>query len=331
MTMSEDLPATADTWIETLNGFGRARRPCFFLLDFELRKPLVVDLAGPSKFGVRFHFPRRPDRPPCPVPPVLRPRYIPFETFRAAFEVVVDGLRFGNSFLTNLTFATPVALTGSLFDVYAATEAKYRIYLPDQFVCFSPETFVTIDAAGWLETHPMKGTAPDTAAGRAELMASTKEIAEHATIVDLMRNDLSRVAREVTVSDYRYLQSIERRGGGLVQTSSNIGGRLPVDWREGLGTLLAALLPAGSVSGAPKSATLRLIRAAEVAERGYYCGIAGYFDGQTLDSCVLIRYLERKDDGYRFRSGGGITALSSAEEEYAELNAKIRLPLRECS
>ena len=312
-------------WAAELNRYGSDRTPCFFLLDFELNQPLVYPAQSPE---VRFHFPRRPDMADTAARPSLRPRPIPFAHYDRAFHRIQEGLQRGDSFLANLTFATPVELDGSLEAVYAATEAKYRVYLPGRFVCFSPETFVTISEAGYLETRPMKGTAADTVAGRRELLASAKETAEHATIVDLLRNDLSRVASGVRVTDYRYLRRIETRRGGLVQTSSKIGGWLTQAWADELGAILFELLPAGSVSGAPKAATLELIRSAEDGPRGYYCGVAGYFDGETLDTCVLIRYLEKTPEGYVFRSGGGITAQSDAAAEYAELNAKIRLPYR---
>ena len=313
------------SWAAELNRYGRERQPCFFLLDFELEAPLIT---APDAGTLAFHFPGRPDRPVASTRPAIRARPLGIDRFARAFATIQTGLQHGDSFLANLTFATPVELSGSLEDVYAATEAKYRVFLPGRFVCFSPETFVTVSEEGYLETRPMKGTAPDTATGRRALLESRKEAAEHATIVDLMRNDLSRVAQGVRVTDYRYLRRIEAGRGGLVQTSSNIGGQLTAEWHSELGTLLQELLPAGSVSGAPKAATLALIRAAEAGPRGYYCGVAGHYDGYTLDTCVLIRYLEATPAGYYFRSGGGITAQSEVAAEYAELNAKIRLPYR---
>ena len=321
ITDARPLPS----WAAELNRYGYQREACIFLLDFELQQPLIT---APEAASVRFHFPGHQDVLPVPPRPSLRARPIAQARYERAFRRVQEGLRYGDSFLTNLTFATPVELSGTLEEVYAATEAKYRVLLPGRFVCFSPETFVTVTEAGYLETRPMKGTAPDTAAARRALLESAKEAAEHATIVDLLRNDLSRVASGVAVTDYRYLRRIQAARGGLVQTSSNIGGSLPPDWHAHLGTILHQLLPAGSVSGAPKEATLALIRAAEDGPRGYYCGVAGYYDGFTLDTCVLIRFLESTATGHFFRSGGGITALSDAASEYAELNAKIRLPYR---
>lgn len=330
-----DLIAPAP-WATRLNTLGARREPCFFLIDFEQARPQVHTMGsvpfteGPSP--PRFDFPNRPD-PDCHPNdlrfPSLTARHVPEDDFRRAFDVVQAGLHRGDSFLTNLTFPVPIDLDGSLEDVYWLAEAKYRVWLPGKFVSFSPETFVTVSPTGYLETRPMKGTTQDTPTDREALLTSPKEIAEHATIVDLMRNDLNQVARGVGLTDYRYFHKIATSSRGLVQTSSKIGGQLPEDWQAGLGTLLARLLPAGSVSGAPKPATLELIRRAEGQDRGYYCGIAGYFDGESLDTCVLIRFIERRADGsHYFRSGGGITARSTWQEEYAELCAKVRIPLR---
>ena len=310
----------------------RAGTPFFLLIDFEGRRPRLFTPAAWEAQRLYFSFPSRRDEykgAERGVPPVhLSAEPLPLTAYRAAFDRVQAGLHRGDSFLTNLTFATPVELRGTLLQVYRQTEAKYRIYLPGEFSCFSPETFISISADGRIETRPMKGTAADTPAGRAALLSSKKEIAEHATIVDLLRNDLSQVAQGVRVTDYRYLRTIASARGGLVQTSSRIEGQLPEDWRSQLGQTLLRLLPAGSVSGAPKPATVEIIRSVEQGPRGYYCGVAGYYDGCTLDTCVLIRLIRKDPTGaYYFHSGGGITALSDWQEEYDELVSKIRLPL----
>jgi len=85
-------------------------------------------------------------------------------------------------------------------------------------------------------------------------------------------------------------------------------------------------LPAGSVSGAPKHKTLEIIKKAENYERGYFTGVCGYFDGKNLDSCVMIRFIEQKN-GLVFKSGGGITANSIAQNEYQELINKVYVPI----
>ena len=87
------------------------------------------------------------------------------------------------------------------------------------------------------------------------------------------------------------------------------------------------MLPAGSISGAPKRSTVNTIRKAEKINRGYYTGVFGYYDGETLDSAVMIRYIENENGNYYFRSGGGITVNSNPEEEYQEVLDKIYLPL----
>lgn len=317
-------------WASRLNVFGATATPCFFLVDFEQARPQVWSGLEEQSNTPAFSFPNRPDAAATPndqPKATLSPTHLPAEDFRRAFEVVQRGLQRGDSFLTNLTFPVPVTLNCSLEAIYRQSEAKYRIYWPGHFVCFSPETFVTISDDGYIESRPMKGTAVNTTAARYELLTSRKEIAEHATIVDLIRNDLSQVARRVRVTDYRYFHQIASQQG-LVQTSSKIGGQLPDDWKNRLGDILAKLLPAGSVSGAPKPATVALIRQAEGQQRGYYCGIGGYFDGQTVDTCVLIRFIEERADGsHHFRSGGGITARSKWADEYEEFKAKIRIPL----
>ena len=322
-------------WAARLNDLGKRRRPCFFLMDFEQQMPRVWDLDEASADLPAFHFPDRPETGVVPeglLPVNLLAEHVPEETFRTAFDIVQKGLQLGDSFLTNLTFPTRVRLAGDLDDVYWRSDAKYRILLPGQFVCFSPETFVTISPTGYIESRPMKGTTQDTPADREALLFSPKEIAEHATIVDLIRNDLSQVAKRVRVTDYRYFHKIATSSRGLVQTSSKVGGQLPDDWHDRLGTILARLLPAGSVSGAPKPATLDIIRRAESGPRGYYCGIGGYYDGRSVDTCVMIRFIEKTATGeYYFRSGGGITARSNWREEYEELKTKIRIPLSPAS
>ena len=97
-----------------------------------------------------------------------------------------------------------------------------------------------------------------------------------------------------------------------MQVSSEVAALLPDNWRDSLGTLLNSLLPAGSISGAPKPKTVEIIRTAEGYERGYYTGICGYFDGENLDSGVMIRFIENQNDQLVFKSGGGITARSNA-------------------
>jgi para-aminobenzoate synthetase component 1 len=170
----------------------------------------------------------------------------------------------------------------------------------------------------------MKGTI-DAAIPDAErlILNDVKETAEHYTIVDLIRNDLSRVASEVRVERFRYIDKIFTNGKNLLQVSSVIKGQLPADYNQHLGEIIFSLLPAGSISGAPKKATIDLILKVEKDNRNYYTGIFGVFDGTNLDSAVMIRYIEQTSQGLVFRSGGGITTNSKAESEYQELIDKV--------
>lgn len=192
-----------------------------------------------------------------------------------------------------------------------------------------------------ISTTPMKGTGFDAAA----LLADQKEQAEHATVVDLLRNDLGRVARDIRLGDYRYLTAIPQApstgsqgrdpkrvagralGRTLYQTSTEIHGTLPADWRSHIGEWLPKLLPAGSVTGAPKKETVELIRRFESEPRGFFTGVAVLFDGESLYSCVLIRFLDLADEVLKFRSGAGITIYSDPEQEYAEILSKVYIPV----
>ena len=142
-----------------------------------------------------------------------------------------------------------------------------------------------------------------------------------------MRNDLSRVAERVRVERFKYLTELTTSRGPLLQMSSEVVGRIDRSALR-LGDLLLELLPAGSISGAPKGATLELIRSAEGVPRGFYTGVWGYFDGERLDTAVLIRYLEYEAETgrYYYRSGGGITINSQAEDEWRECLQKIYIP-----
>ena len=226
------------------------------------------------------------------------------------------------------------------------------------FVCFSPETFVRIKG-GRIYSYPMKGTL-DASLPNAEklLMEDQKEAAEHATIVDLIRNDLSRVAEDVRVDKYRYIDVLHTNKGDILQTSSEISGRLPEDYPHHLGKILDAQLPAGSITGAPKDKTMQIIQEAEGYDRGFYTGIMGIYDQGELNSAVMIRFIEeetspvdfeadgeknfnasegkgdeasegKRDEASRklyFKAGGGITSKSDCRREYEEVIQKIYLP-----
>ena len=133
-------------------------------------------------------------------------------------------------------------------------------------------------------------------------MSDKKEAAEHATIVDLIRNDLSRVAEHVRVDKYRYIDVLHTNKGNILQTSSEISGKLPTDYQKHIGNILDAMLPAGSITGAPKDKTMEIIHEAEGYDRGFYTGIMGIYNNGELNSAVMIRFLENEGQGTYFKA-----------------------------
>jgi para-aminobenzoate synthetase component 1 len=251
------------------------------------------------------------------------------DSYSKRFDVIRSGLLRGDSFLTNLTVATKVETPLTLKDIFERSSARYKLLIPNEFVCFSPEIFVKISHDNSIHTYPMKGTIDATLPNAEQtLMDDYKELCEHNTIVDLLRNDLSMVANHVRVRRFRYVEKLATDHGDILQTSSEITGNLGSDWHRRLGDIIFSLLPAGSVSGAPKPATLRLIREAEEAPRGWYSGIMGYYDGYTFDSAVMIRCIEQRKEGLYFHSGGGITVNSDMQSEYDEVLQKVYLPIK---
>lgn len=315
-----------------MNALGLTRTPFLVVIDYKQQRPLVLTPAEATDQGIFYHiglhtnviktadyqqfnqdlfrFSRSP---------------MPFAAYEPRFRRVQEHLRRGNSFLTNLTQPTPIETDLSLADIFNRSHAPYRL-LGDEFVVFSPETFVKIEN-DVVRSHPMKGTiSAREPNARQRILTDPKEAAEHATIVDLIRNDISQIADRVWVERYRYVETVPTHAGDLLQVSSEIRGTLPPDWADTIGTLLFRLLPAGSITGAPKPQTRAIIDEVECYERGYYTGVAGFFDGKTFDCGVLIRFIEQTPNGLIFKSGGGITVYADAESEYKELIDKVYLP-----
>lgn len=308
-------------------------RPFLFGVDFELQEGFFVEdpLADREVYfacGDITNMPEASSRQENTVPR-LEILHTDREAYLRKFSVIRRGLLRGDSFLANLTERTPIRTDLSLADIFRRSRARYKLLIPDRLVCFSPECFVHI-TDGVVRSYPMKGTIdavlPDA---ETRLLDDYKEQCEHYTIVDLIRNDLNRIADRVRVERFRYVEKIVTLRGEILQTSSEIAGDLHPGWQEELGDLLFSLLPAGSISGAPKSATLQLISDAEQCPRGYYTGVFGYFDGRDLDSAVMIRYIEQENGRLYFRSGGGVTVHSDAQQEYDEIITKIYLPIPE--
>lgn len=326
----KDFLMTIIEFKNQLNEWGKAKSPFLFIIDFELEKPLAFLLSDVDSNKVKFNFngfsnSKSSAKESGNIRITSSP--ISHSQYEKKFKVVAEQLAYGNSFLTNLTIRTLISINKSLSQIYELSEAKYKLLVENAFLVFSPEPFVRIENDK-IYSYPMKGTI-DSAIPNSEeiILADEKEKAEHTTIVDLIRNDLSLVAENVSVTKFRYIEKIKTHDKVLLQVSSEICGELPDNYLSKLGDIVTNLLPAGSICGAPKTKTVEIIQTAEGEKRGYYTGIAGYFDGEKLDSTVMIRFIEKEGDQLYYRSGGGITTQSDCKKEYEEALAKIYVPI----
>jgi para-aminobenzoate synthetase component I len=263
------------------------------------------------------------------IPAIVKVEEVSPGKYNEKFLKVRDGLLRGDSYLVNLTCKTKIRLDLTFEEIFLRSESPFALYIPGKFVCFSPERFVRIENRE-ISSRPMKGTIkasiPDA---ERRILNDYKESSEHYTITDLIRNDIGEVSGKVWVEKFRYIDKIGTKEGDLLQVSSDIRGLLPEGYLNSLGDIIFTMLPAGSVSGAPKHSTLKIIAGAEGEKRGFYTGIFGYFDGKVFDSAVLIRFIEKDENGELwYRSGGGITVNSNPEEEYNEMLDKIYLPFQ---
>lgn len=312
-----------------MNLMASKEKPFLFIIDYELITGILLPLEACAENGIfydiegnsNFLYSGKKNNIS------IKPTPVSFTEYNKSFKYIQDQIHAGNSYLTNLTLSTPVTVNADFLEIFQSSTAPYKLLYKDRFLVFSPECFVKI-RNGKIMTFPMKGTI-DANLKDAEhlLLEDTKETAEHATIVDLLRNDLSRVAKNVAVEKYRYIDRINTSGKSLLQMSSLISGDLPPDYLLKLADILIEILPAGSICGAPKKATLQIISEAETHKRGFYTGVFGVFDGKYLNSAVMIRFLENQEGKIVYKSGGGITSQSDAKQEYQELIDKIYVPI----
>jgi len=316
--------------IHKINDFAAREIPFVFLINFSGDENIVVTPDEAAAEGLFLDMPGMVNhtfkRGPHPGIRLTKKPPDPLH-YHQAFKQVIEEIHYGNSFLLNLTFPTAIDCNYSLQDVFIQSRAPYKLYLENELVVFSPERFIRIKGLN-ISSNPMKGTMDAGIPGAHSLLASDpKEDAEHNTIVDLIRNDLSTVASQVRVKRFKYIEKLKTHQGELLQMSSEITGKLPVDFRKSLGDILFRILPAGSICGAPKKKTLEIIREVEGYERGYYTGVFGYYDGDNLDSAVAIRYMEKDGEKLLFKSGGGITFMSNWKKEYEEMQKKVYVPV----
>jgi para-aminobenzoate synthetase component 1 len=258
-------------------------------------------------------------------------------TYLKNVRACLDAIRDGETYQICLT--TQAEVDGSFDDVAsylalrAASASHHGGFLRiagTSLLSASPERFLEVDAARLVRTRPIKGTRPRASIQvadeelAAELQDSEKERAENVMIVDLMRNDLSRVCEvgSVAVTSLLAVESYP----AVHQLVSEVEGRL----RPGLTAVdaLGACFPAGSMTGAPKIRAMQILDSLEAGPRGIYAGCFGFFgyDGQA-DLAMVIRSIVMDAAGASVGAGGGITALSVPDEEYDEMRLKARAPL----
>ncbi len=288
--------------------------------------PGVPDAVWMRTHDVRVtHEPVRQPGPPTghPSSPAVPAWYA------EAFDRVQEALHAGDTYELNLTYREHVESVLPPLGVYqrmrSGNPAPYAGLLRHHdtwLLSASPERFATVDRRRRLETRPIKGTTPRGSTPeederlRRHLATDPKFRAENLMIVDLLRNDLALVCEPGSV-EVPQLMEVESYVS-VHQLVSTVRGRL----RDGIATVeaLRALFPAGSMTGAPKLRTMKLIDAIEETPRGLYAGAFGWISGDgRADLGVVIRSLFRSGDGpWRLGTGGGITVHSDVAEEWAE-------------
>lgn len=262
----------------------------------------------------------------------LSPRFS-LEEYCAMVKTAKHHIVEGDIFQVVLSNPRTAPATGSLFDAYrnlrCANPSPYMFYFTSDDVEIagaSPETLVRL-RDGVLNTYPLAGTRPrgatpsEDAALEAEVLADEKERAEHNMLVDLGRNDLGRISRigSVTVDSYMQVLKFSR----VMHIGSTVTGQI-ADGRDAVDAV-SAVLPAGTLSGAPKLRACEIIQDLEGARRGIYGGAIGYLDfSGNMDMCIAIRLAYKKNDVVCVQSGAGIVADSIPENEFTECVNKAR-------
>lgn len=312
--------------IEKLNYFSRHKVPFVALLSYDTSQDDVVcALDEADKFAIKFKLNLTTKNDKSDLDYDFQTFPIDFKTYQKSFNKVIEYMKSGDVYLLNLCFKTGVKTSLTLDEIYERSNANLVLKFKDSFVCFSPEIFITIQNDK-ITTHPMKGTI-DAKIKNAKkiLLDDEKEFSEQAMVTDLMRNDLSMVASGVRVDKFRYFSKVETKKGSIFQTSTEISGALRDEFLHNYGDIFHKILPAGSISGTPKILACEIIKECELAKRGFYTGVFVYFDGTSLKSWVLIRFIEHDGKNLAFKTGGGITVQSDVRKEYDEMLEKAYL------
>ena len=309
---------------EKLNFYGSKKEPFLFIINFDLSNFDIIPLKNlPNNIKYSINNQKESKKHNKQITKLP----IPFIEYKKKFNQIQNEIIKGNTYLINLTTKTPIQTTLELKEIYDIANAKFKLYYKDKFICFSPERFINIQN-NTIYTYPMKGTIDANISNAEEsILEDKKELAEHTMVVDLLRNDLSIVSSNVAVEKFRYCEKIKAGDKELIQVSSKISGKLEHNWQNKIGTILTSLLPAGSITGTPKKKTVEIIKDIEQYERGYFTGIFGVFDGENLDSSVMIRFIEKTNNNTLiYKSGGGITSDSDVKSEYNEMLNKVYVP-----
>ncbi|MTJ03126.1 MAG: aminodeoxychorismate synthase component I [Sediminimonas qiaohouensis] len=285
-----------------------------------------------------FDAPDAAARYPLPTSPAELSAAVPewdLGTYSHAFDKVQERISAGDTYQINLTFPMHAHATGDPLALYARLRARQPVghgaYVDlggPAILSRSPELFFRIDSDGWIETRPMKGTVArgkdkvEDSARRDWLAASEKNRAENLMIVDLLRNDISRVAEPGSVR-VPALFTIESYAT-VHQMTSLVRAR--VHTRLGLADLMTALFPCGSVTGAPKIRAMQIISELEHHARDVYCGAIGWVapSGQMSFNVAIRTMVVWPDGQVRFNVGGGVVHDSTAIAEYEEALWKAR-------
>ena len=258
-----------------------------------------------------------------------------FHAYRQRFDRLHQHLRQGDCYQANLTMPVTARWNGdplaAFWSLIERQPVKYGALVSldgPTLLSRSPELFFKVDKQGWIETHPMKGTARRGASPAEdeeiirEMQADPKSQAENRMIVDLLRNDISRIT-EVGTLEVPRLFDVETYPT-VHQMVSHVRAKLLPD--VGITQIFEALFPCGSVTGAPKMRAMEILHDLEAGPRDAYCGSIGFIapDG-TMRFNVAIRTLSLFPDGEAvFNVGGGIVFDSTAEAEYEECLLKAR-------
>ena len=266
----------------------------------------------------------------------LAPRFSKKE-FCAMVESAKKYIREGDIFQVVLSNPMSAAAEGSLFDAYrvlrTTNPSPYMFYFSSddiEIAGASPETLARLDD-GSLYTFPLAGTRrrgagdEEDAALERELLADEKELAEHNMLVDLGRNDLGRVCRLNSVNVEKYMEVL--RFSHVMHIGSTVSGKIRVD-RDAVDAV-DSILPAGTLSGAPKIRACEIIRELEGTRRGIYGGAVGYLDfSGNMDTCIAIRLAYKKNGRVCVQSGAGVVADSVPEREFQECADKAQAVVR---